>query len=349
VTPEERPLQRVTLVRFLILLSALVLAAPVARAQDVAQFYRGKVVSLYIGFSVGGGYDVYGRLVARHIGKHLPGRPTVIPVNMEGAGSVKLANWLYNAAPRDGTALGIINRGVPFEPLLGNAELARFDASKFTWIGSTTDEVSVCATWNRTGITKFEDLYTKELIVGGTGSGADDFVFPKAVQNVLGAKLRLVFGYPGGNDVEFAMERGEVDGRCGWSWSSIASLRPNWVKDGTIKILVQFALRKHPDLPDVPLVLDLARNEEERQIMRLIFVRVVLGRPFLAPPGLPPERAAALQRAFDDTVKDPAFLAEAQKSKLEITPKTGPELQKLLAEVYATPPELAAKARAYLK
>jgi tripartite-type tricarboxylate transporter receptor subunit TctC len=297
------------------LAGAFVMAAGAADAQTAEQFYRGRVLTLYIGFSVGGGYDVYGRLVARHLGRHISGKPTVIPVNMEGAGSVKLANWLYNAAPRDGSVIGTVNRGVPFEPLVGNAELARFDASKFTWIGSTTDEVSVCVAWKRTGIRQFDQLYAKELIVGGTGPGADDHVFPRLVAGVTGAKIRLVTGYAGGNDVDFAMERGEVDGRCGWSWSSVKSTRQQWLKDRDITVLLQVSLRKHPDLPHVPLLFDLAENDEERQILRLVLVRLLLGRPYLAPPGVPANRAVALQEAFDAMVKDPVFLAEAERMR----------------------------------
>jgi tripartite-type tricarboxylate transporter receptor subunit TctC len=331
---------------------AFLLASPshAAAQQDqaVADFYRGKVVSMYIGFSVGGGYDVYGRLVARHLGKHIPGNPTVIPVNMEGAGSLKLVNWLYNVAPKDGTALGTFSRGVPFEPLIGNRTSSRFDATKFNWIGSTTDEVSLCVTWNRTNIHKFEDTYKEELIVGGTGSGADADVFPQIVRGVLGAKMRLVSGYPGGNDIEFAMERGEVDGRCGWSWSSIKSGRQHWLDNGTIRPLLQLGLHKHPDLPDLPLAVDLARTDEERQIMRLVFVRGAMGRPFTAPPGVPAERVTALRAAFDAMVKDPAFLAEANRARLEITPISGAELQKLLVEAYATPPAIVSKTRVLL-
>ena len=333
-----------------IALCALALIAPApASAQSPAEFYRGKVVSLYIGFSPGGGYDVYGRLVARHIGAFIPGNPTVIPVNMEGAGSLKLANWLYNAAPRDGTAIGTVNRGVPFEPLVGNAEFAQFDATKFTWIGSANDETSVCVAWERTGITDFGQLYEEELIVGGTGPGADDHVFPKLVRSVLGARLRLVTGYAGGNDVDFAMERGEIDGRCGMSWSSVKSTRAEWLRNKKIAILLQLALKKHADLPDVPLILDLAHGEEERQILRLVLAREVLGRPFMAPPGVPVDRALALQQAFDRMVRDPEFLAEAERSRLEITPIPGPELQRLLVEIYATPPEIVAKARAHVR
>jgi tripartite-type tricarboxylate transporter receptor subunit TctC len=331
------------------LLALSLLAVNPARAQSVEEFYDDSVLSLYVGFSVGGGYDAYGRIVARHIGKHIPGNPTVVPVNMEGAGSLRLANWLYNAAPRDGSAIAIISRGVPFEPLVGNRESAQFDASKYSWIGSTTDEVSVCAAWDRTGIDEFDDLYRQELIVGGTGSGADADVFPKVIRGVLGARLRLVSGYPGGNDIEFAMERGEVDGRCGWSWSSIQATRQRLLDDGTIKVFLQLALHKHPDLPDVPLITDLARNEEERQIFRLIFVRCVLGRPFMAPPDIPADRLAALRAAFDATMQDPEFLEEAMRSRLEITPIGGAELQDLVAEVYQTSPEIVERTREYLR
>jgi len=331
-----------------VLVLSLLSAGP-AKAQSVEEFYQDNVLSLYIGFSVGGGYDAYGRILSRHIGKHIPGNPTVVPINMEGAGSLKLANWLYNAAPQDGSAIGIISRGVPFEPLVGNRDSALFDASQYTWIGSTTDEVSVCATWERTGITRFDQLFEQELIVGGTGSGADADVFPKIIRGVLGAKLRLVSGYPGGNDIEFAMERGEVDGRCGWSWSSIVATKQQWLEDGTINILVQLALHKHPDLPDVPLITDLARTEEERRIFRLIFVRCVLGRPFLGPPNMPADRVAALRAAFDATMEDPEFLEEAMRSRLEITPIPGGELQDLVAEVYATAPEIVDKTREYLR
>jgi tripartite-type tricarboxylate transporter receptor subunit TctC len=308
-----------------------------------ADFYRGKQVDLYIGYSVGGGYDIYARLLARHLAKHLPGKPTVIPKNMEGAGSLRLANWLYQAAPRDGTALGTIGRGIPFDPLLGG-QGAQFRATEFGWIGSANDEVSVCAAWGRTGITRFEQLYSRELIVGGTGATADTDLFPKVLNAVLGTRFRIVSGYPGGNDITLAMERGEVDGRCGWSWSSIKTNHPAWVKDGTLRLLVQLSLVKHADLPDVPLVMDLVRSEEQKALLRLVFARQVMGRPFLAPPGVPQERLALLRKAFMQTMQDSAFLAEAQKLNLEITPVSGERVQELVAEVYRTPPEILGKA-----
>lgn len=314
----------------------------VALAQ-APEFYKGRQIDLYIGYSVGGGYDIYARLLARHLGKHLPGKPTVIPKNMEGAGSLRLANWLYQAAPRDGTAIGTIGRGIAFDPLLGG-QGAEFKAAGFAWIGSANDEVSVCAAWGKTGITRFEQLYSRELIVGGTGATADTDLFPKVLNGVLGTRFRIVSGYPGGNDITLAMERGEVDGRCGWSWSSIKTNHPRWVKDGTLRLLVQLSLAKHADLPEVPLVMDLVRNDEQKAVLRLVFARQVMGRPFLAPPGVPPERVALLRKAFMQTMQDAAFLAEAQKLNLEITPVGGEAVQELVAEVYRTPPEILAKA-----
>src|ERR671931_1556965 len=319
---------------------ALAALAASVRAQD---FYKGRTVELYVGYSVGGGYDIYARLLARHLGRHLPGRPVIVPKNMEGAGSLRLANWLYKAAPRDGSVFGTIGRGIAFDPLLGT-EGAQFTATEFGWLGSANDEVSVCAAWGKSGITKFEDLYARPVFIGGTGAGADTDLFPKVMNNILGTKMKLVTGYPGGNDITLAMQRGEVEARCGWSWSSIKSGHMQWVKDGTIKLLVQLSLDKHPDLPNVPLIMDLVKTPEQRAIFRLVFARQVMGRPFLAPPGLPPERIALLRRAFMETMKDPAFLAEADKIKLEITPVDGEAVQKLVAEIYATSPEIVRRA-----
>ena len=325
-----------------------VVPASLAAAQDAAAFYAGKNLELYIGYSVGGGYDLYARTIARHIGKHIPGNPTVVVKNMEGAGSLRLANWLYNVAPKDGTVFGTIGRGTPFDPLLGHKG-ASFDATKFTWIGSANHEVSVCVAWHTSGVVKFEDLLTKELTVGGTGSAADTDQFPKIVNGVLGTKMRVITGYPGGNDVGLAMERGEVKGRCGWSWSSVKSTHPAWLAEKKINVLVQLALAKHPDLPDVPLITDLAKTDEQRQVLKLIFARQVMGRPYLAPPALPKDRVDTLRKAFMDTMRDPEFLADAEKSQLEINPVSGDEIEKLVKEVYATPPEVVQKAAQFLK
>jgi len=324
---------------------ALVACSP-EEGQTPEDFYRGKTITLLIGSSSGGAYDVYARMLARHIGKHIPGNPRVVPSNMEGAGSLTLTNHLYNVARKDGTVIGTINRGAPFEPLIGQPELARFDPALFTWIGSIANEVSICAAWERAGVDNFEQLFARELTVGGTGSGADTNQFPKVMNGVLGTKMKIVSGYPGGNNIDLAMERGEVDGRCGWSWSSVASTRKAWLESGSIKILVQLALQKHPDLPNVPLIMDYAKTDEERAMLRLIFSRAALGCPFLAPPDVPADRAAALRKAFDDTMKDPAFLAEAAQAMLEVAPVGGEDLQRLIVDIYRTPKDVVEKTRA---
>jgi len=326
-----------------------VLGAARASAQSPAEFYKGKTVDMMIGYSVGGGYDIYARLIARHLGKHIPGNPVVTPKNMEGAGSLRLANWLYNVANKNGTVIGTIGRGTGFDPLFGH-KTAQFDGNRFNWIGSANDEVSVCVVWNgRTKIMKFEDLLTNSLAVGGTGAAADTDQFPRIINGVLGTQMKIVTGYPGGNDVNLALERGEVDGRCGWSWSSVVSTRASWLKEKKINILMQLSLEKHPDLPDVPLITDLAKNDEQRAILRMIFARQALGRPYLAPPDVPADRVAALRKAFMDTMKDKDFLADAEKAKLEITPVSGDALQKLVSEIYQTPPAVVKKAAELLK
>jgi tripartite-type tricarboxylate transporter receptor subunit TctC len=303
---------------------------------------------MYIGYSAGGGYDVYARLVARHIAKHIPGNPTVIPKNMAGAGSLKLANWLYNVAPKDGTVIGMIGRGTGFDPLFG-IKGAQFQGTKFNWLGSANDEVSVCVSWHTSEVKTFDDLLKHELIVGGTGASADTDQFPKIMNAVLGTKMRIITGYPGGNDIGLAMERGEVKGRCGWSWSSVKATHQPWLDEKKINVLIQLSLEKHPDLPNVPLVVDLAKTDEDKKIMRLLFARQVMGRPFLAPPDLPPDRLAALRKAFMDTMRDKEFFADAERGKLEITPVSGEGIQKLVGEVYATPAAVTKRATELLR
>jgi tripartite-type tricarboxylate transporter receptor subunit TctC len=322
---------------------ALLVLGPlsVAYAQSSADFYKGKTVDLYIGYSAGGGYDVYARALARHMGRFIPGNPTILAKNMPGAGSLVLANWLYNVAPKDGTAFGIIGRGTAFDPLLGSTK-AQFDAGKFNWIGSMNDEVSVCVAWHTTGITTLEQVERKELTVGGSGPAADTDQFPKVLNATIGTKFKIVTGYPGGNDVDLAMERGEVMGRCGWSWSSVIATHKSWIDEKKINVLVQLSLSKHVDLPHVPLIMDFARTEDQKQIFNLVFARQPMGRPFLAPPGIPAERVAVLRKAFMDTMKSGEFLAEAEKMQLEINPVSGDAVQKIVQEVYRTPKAVAA-------
>jgi tripartite-type tricarboxylate transporter receptor subunit TctC len=319
-----------------------------ADAQTPAEFYKGKIVELDIGYSVGGAYDGYARLLARHMGKYIPGNPTIVPKNMTGAGSLRLANYLYNAAPKDGTVFGTIGRGTGFDPLLGQKG-AQFDATKFTWIGSSNNEVSVCVSWHTSGIYNFEDLLARELVVGATGPSADTYQFPAVVNGVLGTKMKIVTGYPGGNDIDLAMERGEVQGRCGWSWTSLKATHHAWLDQNKVNILFQMGLTKQPDIATVPLVLDLAITDEQRAILKLMFARQVMAWPIVAPPDLPPDRAEVLRKAFMATEADKDFLADAQKAQLEINPVSGEDIQKLVQDVYRTPAALAHKVAEMLK
>ncbi len=318
-------------------------ARPVS-AQSAADFYKNRNVDEYVGYSTGGAYDFYARVIGRHMGAHIPGNPTLVPRNMEGAGSLRLANWLYRVAPRDGSVFGTIGRGIAFDPLfIGKGD--QFDAAQFNWLGSANNEVSVCVAMKDSGITKFEDLFTKQLTVGGTGTSADTDQFPRVLNGILGTHFKIIEGYPGGNDVVLAMERGEVSGRCGWSWSSVKSTHKAWIDQKKMIVLVQLSLHKHPELPDVPLVTDFAKTDEQRQILKMVFARQVMGRPFVAPPNMPADRVAVLRKAFMDTMNDKDFLAEANKTDLEINPVSGEDVEKLVKEVYATPADIIAKAK----
>jgi tripartite-type tricarboxylate transporter receptor subunit TctC len=326
-----------------------VLPASAALAQSPAEFFKGKAIDLYVGVSVGGGYDLYARMLARHLGKHIPGNPTIVPKNMEGGGGMRLANWLYNAGPKDGTAFGAVARAMAFETLLGNKG-AQYDGTKFNYIGSANDEVSVCVAWHTSGVRTFEDAQKTQIVVGAGGVSDDTYQYPALLNNLFGAKFKMVPGYPGGNDINLAMERGEVQGRCSIPWSTVKATRRNWIDEKKVNLLMQYSLAKHADLANVPLVMDLARTDEQRNILKLIFGRQVMGRPFAAPPDVPMERVAALRKAFMDTMADKDFLAEAERAKFEITPVSGEKIESLVREVYrATTPALAAQAAAAMK
>jgi tripartite-type tricarboxylate transporter receptor subunit TctC len=318
------------------LVTAALSIITIAHAQPAAEFYKGRSIDVYIGTSVGGGYDAYARMLSRHMGRHLPGNPVLVPKTMEGGGGMRLANFLFNAAPKDGSAFATFNRGIGFDPLLGNKG-AQFDATKFNWIGSANDEVSVCVAWHGSRITRYEDLLSQELIVGASGPAADTYQFPKIVNGILHTRFKIITGYPGGNDIDLAMERGEIQGRCGWSWTSVKATHQSWLDQNKIDLLFQIGLSKHPDLPGVPLIMDLARSEEERTIFKLVFGRQVMAWPFAAPPGVPEERVEMLRKAFMDTIADKEFLAEAGKAGLELRPVSGANVQKLVAEIYRTP------------
>jgi tripartite-type tricarboxylate transporter receptor subunit TctC len=325
------------------------LPASAAWPQTVRDFYRGKSIELDINVSVGGGYDIYARMVARHLGKHIPGNPTILPKNMEGGGGMRLANWLYNVAPKDGTAIGALARATAFEPLLGNKS-AQYDGTKFNYIGSANDEVSVCVAWHTSGVKTFEDAQQMQLVVGSAGVADDTYQYPALLNHMFGAKFKIIPGYPGGNEINLAMERGEVQGRCSIPWSTVKATRRSWIEENKVSLLMQYSLGKHADLPNVPLVMDLAKTDEQRAILKLIFGRQVMGRPFAAPPDVRKERVDALREAFTKTMADKEFLAEAAKTKLEITPVSGERIENLVLDVYRnTTAELAAKAGAAMK
>jgi tripartite-type tricarboxylate transporter receptor subunit TctC len=324
------------------------LQAALARTPAPGEFYKGKAIELGISSSVGGGYDAYARMLARHLGRFIAGNPTIVPKNIEGAGGLRLANYLYNAAPKDGSSIATIYRGTMFEPLLGGRG-AQFDATRFTYLGSANNEISVCVAWHTSGVTSLDQVLGKELVVGASGPSADTYQFPKIVNGVLGTKFKIITGYPGGNDIDLAMERREVQGRCGWSWTSLKATHLSWVAEKKVNILFQMGLAKHPDLPDVPLILDLARSAEDHALLKLIFARQVMAWPYLAPPGIPLDRVQTLRRAFMDTMADKDFLADADKSLLEVRPVKGADIQALVNEIYATPATTTQRAAEMLK
>ena len=320
-----------------VVIAALLACAP-ARADGVEDFYKGRAVTILIGYSPGGSYDAAARVLAKHMGKYLPGHPSIVTQNMPGAGTLTLVNSLYNVAPKDGATFGIFARGMAMEPLIGRGD-ARFDSSKLTWIGSGANEISLCATYGGSAVKTWSDALSKEFSVAGNGSGSDPDVFTNTLRNLFGVKASLVTGFPGSAEMSLAMERGEVDGRCGWSWSSVKAEKADWLKSGKLNLIVQLALQKAPDMPNVPLIIDLAANDRQRQILKLIFARQTMGRPFAAPPGVPADRARALRAAFDATMRDPDYLAEAAARGLEVNPVSGAEAQKLIDDLYATPKE----------
>jgi len=316
-----------------------------AAADPVADFYSGKTVQVLIGFSPGGGYDLYARTLARYMGRHIPGNPKLVPQNMPGAGSLKVVNYLFNAAPRDGTTLATFARGVVYEPILGHPDGAQFEAPKFNWIGSIANEVSVCAFNAGRGIATWRDMVAKKTLIGASGTGADSDVFPTVLRNLFALPMRIVTGYPGGAELVLAMERGEIDGRCGWSWTSLIARNRDMLTEKKITVPLQIALQRHEDLPDIPTIMELPTDPRRDAALKLIVSRQAMARPFAAPPDLPADRKAALLAAFDGTMSDPDFLAEAQKLDFDVRPVSAAKIDALLAEVYSTPTDVIDRAR----
>jgi tripartite-type tricarboxylate transporter receptor subunit TctC len=317
---------------------ALSAAAAPGFAQSGVDFYKGKMLSVMIGYGVGGSDDLWARIIARHIGDHIPGHPTVVPVNAPGAGSLLLANQIENTQPKDGTVIGLINRGIPFEPLLGGASI-RFDPLKLTFIGSPDRDTAVCAANKNAPVQTVQDLASKELIVGATGSGADTEVYPNFFHNLLGMKFKVISGYPGSREINLAIERGEVQGIC-VSYDTIA--RETIFKNGTVHLLFQAALKPDPRLNGVPFAADLAKTDQDRDALALFLARTNVGRPFIAPPGVPADRLKILRSAFEESIKDPGLVQEAETSGLHPTYISPEELQKFVADAYKMPPDVVA-------
>ncbi len=316
-----------------------------ALAQTPAEFYAGKNMEMVIGYSVGASYDFNGRIVARHIGKYIPGKPQVIVRNMPGAGSLVSTNHLYNAAAKDGTVIGIFSRGNPMYPLLESG--AKFDAAKLNWIGSTSKEVSFVVASAKSPFKTLEDVQRNEMLVGGTGAGADTVVFPAVLNGTIGTRLKIVSGYPGIAEIMLALERGEVQGSGSMSLGTIRTARPQWLKDGSVNFLAVMALQHHAtELRNVPLASNFAKNPIDRQALELILSRQSMAYPVAAPPGVPADRVAALRAAFMAMAKDKEFVAEAIKAGFDIDPVSGEEIAAIITKVYAAPKEAIERARA---
>jgi tripartite-type tricarboxylate transporter receptor subunit TctC len=331
-----------------IVLAGAVLAASPAAAQDaVAQFYQGKQIKLVVGSAAGGGYDTYARLVARHLGKYIPGNPTIVPVNMPGAASNTAAANIYNVAPKDGTVIGALQTGAVVDPLFGDRVHIQHDASKFVYLGSATIDYYICIARADAPVKSFSDLLTTEILLGASQPGTSTRDFPALLNNMVGTKYRIVSGYPGTRAITLALEKGEVQSLCGFSWSSLSVQHPDWLKTGFIRILAQEHPKGHPALNKmgIPLTVDFAKSPENRQIMELIYSQETFGRPYMVAPGVPEDRVAALRKAFLQALKDEDAMAEAHKMGLDLEPISGEDLQALAAKIYATPGPMIERAK----
>lgn len=339
MTQVGRSVVRSWIVRLCRALVALVLVAFVASAASAQDnpYFRGKTISLIYGGGTGGGYDTYARMLQPHYGRHIPGNPRIIVRSVPGAGTLVAANYLYEIAQGDGTEIGTVGSGTATAELLETRGI-RFDPRKFVWIGSMTSDVSVALAWHTTGITSIKDTFTRKMIVGGGGPTSGNVIFPLLLNRLVGTQFEIITGYKSSGEAMLAVERGELDGIISWNYSSIRASRMYLITDKKINLLLQLALSKHKELPDVPVVTDLARDDEERAILELVFARQEMGRPFLAPPSTPPAVAEILREAFDATMKDPEFLADATKRKIEVNrPMNGAEIDAMIARFYAFP------------
>jgi tripartite-type tricarboxylate transporter receptor subunit TctC len=328
----------------------IALGASAARAEPVADFYKGKTLTLVVGSDVGGGYDLTARTLAHHLARHIPGNPGIIVQNKPGASSIVAANYVYELAPKDGTVIAAVQRPLPFQTLFGDAGV-RFDVRKMQWLGSPTSDLGIVVAWHSAPQMSADDLFKSEMVVGGTGPATDTELFPRAMNHVLGTRFRIVSGYPGQAQIALAMERGEVQGTGNWSFSDIEKGHPDWIAEKKIRMLLQLGLTRSqsPALRDVPLVMDIARNEAQRHVFEILMGMKALGRPYFVAPGVPADRTAALREAFMATMRDPEFVDEAQRLLGPIDPTSGMDMQGIISNVYALPPEVVAQAREAVK
>jgi tripartite-type tricarboxylate transporter receptor subunit TctC len=333
----------------LILAAALIaVAAPVA-ADPIADFYTGKQIRFVIRSGVGGSYDQYSRLLARHIGKHIPGNPSVLPVNMPGGGGIRAATYVAKVAPQDGTILTMVSQGLPVDQALGLNPSFQADLREFPWIGNVSSSNQVLVTWHTSPTKTLAQLMTRETVIGSSQAGSISVQMPAVLNNIVGTKIKIVFGYPDGKDINIAMERGEVEGRATNPWASYIATDPNYVQQKLIIPVIQMGMTKEADLPDVPLMRDLARNPADQAVLDFMSKSVSVGRPIATTPGVPAERIAALRKAFDDTLKDPAFIQEAKTQRAEIQPMTGGQLAQIVKEIIDAPAELRERVKVVIQ
>ncbi len=317
-------------------------------AQSVEEFYKSHPITMLVGSGAGGGYDVYARSFARYWTNHIPGHPDIIAKNMPAAAGLAAASTLYNSADRDGSVIGAFTNGAPMDPLFGDPG-AHYDPLQFKWLGSIGKLENVCATWHTSPVKTIAAARQRQVIVAAAGASSNTAIVPKMLNALIGTKFKVIAGYDPGSGLTMAVESGEAEGICGLSWSTMKASRPHWVQDHLLNVIVQLGLTKLRDLPDVPSALDLISDPESKQVMELILMRQEAGRPFAAPPGTPAARVAALRQAFQETLADPGFIAEAEKTQLEIDPLTGQEIEKMLAKAYAAPKPIVQRAAALVE
>jgi tripartite-type tricarboxylate transporter receptor subunit TctC len=325
-------------------LAAAIAFSAAAYAQPAASFYKGKQITMLVASGAGGGYDTYARTLARHMTKHIAGNPVIVPKNLPGAGGLVGASTLYNNSPPDGLTFAALTNGIAMDPLFKKYP-GRFDPLKFAWLGSIGKLMNVCVTWHTSPVKTIQQAQQHQVIVSASGATSNSVMMPKITNTLLGTKFKVVTGYAD-SDVTLAMERGEVEGVCGLSYTTLKATRPEWFRDRKINILLQIGLAKFPDLPNVPSAIDLIPKQESRKVLELILIRQEMGRPFAAPPGVPADRVQMLRQAFDATLKDPEFLADAKKLQMEVDPLPGAEIERLLKQAYSTPPAIVAQAAA---